>query len=93
MRFEWDDWKNESNRKKHGISFETATEVFYDPSFLQTEDRIVDGELRWHTIGHVAGFYLLLVVHTLVEDGEEVIRIISAREATVHERGKYEGDL
>jgi len=31
MRFEWDENKNRENRKKHGVSFEIAMEVFDDP--------------------------------------------------------------
>lgn len=31
IRFEWDPRKAESNRKKHGVSFEEARDSFYDP--------------------------------------------------------------
>jgi uncharacterized DUF497 family protein len=31
MRFVWDEAKDRSNRKKHGVSFETAIEAFLDP--------------------------------------------------------------
>ena len=31
MRFEWDPVKAESNAKKHGVAFEEAVSVFYDP--------------------------------------------------------------
>ena len=31
MRFEWDETKNRANRKNHGVSFEEAQTVFYDP--------------------------------------------------------------
>jgi len=55
-------------------------------------DWIEDGESRWRTIGEVNGKYLLLVVH-LLDEAEEMVRIISAREATPHERREYEGDL
>ena len=30
INFEWDENKNSINKKKHGISFEIAKEVFYD---------------------------------------------------------------
>lgn len=96
MRFEWDDRKNESNRIKHGIRFETATAAFDDPWFLMELDRTEDGEDRWHTLGEVNGRYLLLVVHLLGvddENDEEVVRIISARDATPQERRHYERSL
>jgi uncharacterized DUF497 family protein len=55
MRLEWDEAKNRSNLKKHGIDFETAALVFDDPYALSDLDRIIEGEERWQTIG-TAGF-------------------------------------
>jgi uncharacterized protein len=94
MYFTWDDSKSRSNRTKHGISFEVATLVFEDPHALSAIDRVVDGEERWHTIGRAGGIALVLVVHTWVEQsGNEVMRIISARKATLRERNLYEEAL
>ena len=90
MRFEWDDRKDASNRRKHGVSFDVAALAFLDPMHLTTHERDVDGEDRWRTVGEVHGKYLLVVAHTLAEEGEEVVRIISAREETTHERREYE---
>jgi|SRR5271154_4719922 len=93
MLFEWDDAKAETNRRKHGISFEIAKHVFADPDALVEQDRVEGGELRWQTIGTVDGVLLLLVAHS-VEFGEdeldETIRIISARRANRRERKRYE---
>jgi uncharacterized DUF497 family protein len=51
----------------------------------------VDEEERWHTIGLVGGIVIILVVHLVGEDnGEETIRIISARKATSGERRVYD---
>ncbi len=91
MRFEWDPAKSRSNRTKHkGLDFETAARVFNDPSVILIEDRIVEGEQRWHAIGAVSTA-VLVVVHAYCEDlyGEEIIRIISAREASQRERRIY----
>ena len=92
MRFEWDSKKNRINQTKHnGLDFETATRVFNDPNVVLIRDRIVDGEQRWQAIGAVSAA-LLLVVHVYREDdvnGEEIIRIISAREADQRERRIY----
>jgi uncharacterized DUF497 family protein len=88
VEFAWDERKNRSNQRKHGVSFETASLVFDDPNHLTRQDREVDGEPRWQTIGIVNGVYLLLVAHTVDED-EEVIRILSARKATRRERSIY----
>ena len=92
MRFEWDLEKNRRNQAKHdGLDFETAARVFNDRNLILAKDRVVEGEQRWHAIGSVSGA-VLLVVHTCYEDGEngeEVIRIISAREADQRERRIY----
>ena len=101
IRFEWDEAKNVSNRRKHGISFEEASQVFWDPLHVTVDDRVVDGEQRWQTLGlarrSAGALLLLLVAHTIREDLEpgtfiEVIRIISARKATPMERKSYEDE-
>jgi uncharacterized DUF497 family protein len=91
MRFEWDAEKNRSNQKKHGIDFETASRVFADPRLMLRKDRVIDGEQRWHGIGAVRKA-VLLVVHAYHQEdpnGEEIIRIISAREADQRECRVY----
>lgn len=89
--FVWDEKKSRRNLAKHRISFETAALVFDDPCSLSRFDRVQGGEERWHTLGSAGGVVILLVVHADVEiDGEEVIRIISARKATPQERRAYE---
>jgi uncharacterized DUF497 family protein len=80
------------NRRKHGISFETATKVFLDPNAIMRRAKRVDGEQRWQTIGCVGdGFLVVLVAHTLISgEGDELIRIISAPKTTPRERKIYE---
>ncbi len=91
MLFSWDEAKNQSNRLKHGLSFETAKHVFDDPLHLSRQDRAEGGEVRWQTLGMIEGIVLLLVAHTVSdENGIEHIRIISARQATRQERKIYE---
>ena len=89
IRFEWDEAKNLANRRKHGVSFEEASRVFLDPFYFSLYERIEDGEERWQTFGLVGGL-LLMAAHTVGEEGGagplEVIRIITAREATARER-------
>ncbi len=97
IRFEWDEAKNLSNQRKHGVSFEDASEVFRDPLFVCLKDRIQDGEQRWQTYGEVDGWLLLMVAHTVREENaggsvREVIRIISARYASRKERQRYEDE-
>ena len=93
MEFAWDEGKNRINKRKHGVSFETASLVFDDPHHLTRQDREVDSEPRWQTIGIVHGIHVLLVAHTVVartvNEYDEEIRIISARKATRSERSLY----
>ncbi len=89
MRFEWDEGKNRRNLAKHKVSFETASFVFEDPRALSIQDRVVEGEERWQTVGMVSGT-VLFVAHTYREQaGDQVIRLISARKAIAHERRAY----
>jgi uncharacterized DUF497 family protein len=93
VRFSWDEDKRQRNIRKHGIDFYTAAQVFDDPMQVTEQDREVDGEARWQTIGMVEGVLLLLVAHTIEDEDEEEIRIISAREAEPQERRRYEEDF
>lgn len=88
VEFTWDARKNRLNRRKHRISFETAIRVFDDPYHISAQDREVDGEERWQTIGMVGGLHILLVAHTLDEEAQ-VIHVLSARKATRRERSIY----
>jgi uncharacterized protein len=91
LRFTWDLAKAASNKQKHGVSFEVAARVFFDPFALSEQDRIEGGEYRWQTVGSVEGVLVLLVAHTVHDDDEsEVIHIISARRAERRERRRYE---
>ena len=84
--------KEHDNIKKHGLDFSFAAAVFADPLCVTLFDRVASGEERWHTIGAVGGgFKVLLVVHTFPErDNEEWVHVIGLREATRHERKRYE---
>lgn len=86
MRFVWDEAKDRSNRKKHGVSFKTAVQVFLDPLHLTREDRIVEGEQRWQTIGMIESALLVLVAYVVISEEDEVLRILSARRVTRRER-------
>ena len=68
MRLSWYEPKSRSNQRKHGISFDTAAQVFLDPLHLSRQDRIVEGEERWQTIGLVNGVLLILVAYTVVDE-------------------------
>ena len=89
ITFEWDENKNTINKTKHGISFEEAKTVFYDPSALVIDDPDhSDYEDRFIILGLSAKTNLLVVCHCYRND-DETIRIISARKATKSESGQY----
>lgn len=89
MQFEWDDAKDASNQHKHGINFELASLVFFDPLRIERYDgREHYGEDRWITIGLVDPT-LLYVVYTLRGQDDETIRLISARKANESEKRAY----
>lgn len=92
MRFEWDEKKNASNIEKHGVSFEEAREIFDDPLQLSILDhRFSYFEECWITIGKTVKAHILVIAHLYFDkEGKEIIRIISARPATKHERRQYE---
>jgi hypothetical protein len=85
--FEWDDAKAESNYRKHGVDFETATEAFADPFAIERVESSAarDGEERFLITG-MAASCLLTVVYTT---RRERIRLISARRATRREHDNY----
>jgi len=88
IQFEWDSHKADTDFQKHGLSFETACEAFFDP-FVQSADvEEVDEEFREAIIGMTIAWKLLYVVYTI--RNEEKFRIISARPVTRSERKNYE---
>ena len=88
QRFDWDPAKAAANLRKHGVSFEEAASVFFDPLAYTFDDPDHSlGERRFVTFGLSQAGHLLAVMHT--ERGR-VIRIISARRATRNERAIYE---
>ena len=88
MRFAWNEQKAASNLVKHGISFEEATTVFGDPlsnAFPDTDHSVE--ERRFVIIGASEQGRIPVVAHT--DDGE-LVRLISARDATPGDRKSYE---
>lgn len=89
MRFEWDEEKNRSNYRKHGIRFEEAQTAFFDDEAIVFDDPDhSDEENRFLLLGLSSMARVLVVVHCL-RGLDDVIRIISARRATKTERETY----
>jgi len=87
--FEWDQEKNVSNQKKHGISFEEARTVFSDDfARLIADPEHSEEKERFILLGESIESNLLIVCHCIRD--EESVRIISARKADKKERRTYE---
>ena len=84
----WHSRKNKTNQTKHGISFEEASEVFFDTLAVTVADEEHSWyERRFVTIGQAKQGKLIVVFHT---ETETEIRIFSARKPTKPERLNYE---
>lgn len=88
MRLGWNASKAAANLRKHGVSFDEAASVFFDPLSATGDDpdHSLD-EKRFVTFGMSSSGRLLAVAHT---EQDDAIRIITARIATRVERKLYE---
>jgi uncharacterized DUF497 family protein len=94
MRLTWRREKENSNVRKHGLDFSLAERVFADLLAETALDGVVNGEERWCTIGAatVGGWFkVVVIVHTYPNPNDDTwVHVISLREATAHERRRYE---
>jgi len=90
--FEWDEAKDLSNQRKHGLSFSEVKELFesgaeyleiFDEDHSETEDRFI-------AIGPIKRG-LVVVVYT--EPEEDLVRIIGARPANKREQDLYRSHM
>jgi hypothetical protein len=92
FQFEWDEVKADANARKHGVTFELASTVFYDPRLLTVADlEHSETEERWFSVGCAGNGVVLSVVY-LWSDADPAatkIRLISVRRATQAESGQY----
>lgn len=92
MKFEWDEEKEKINIEKHGIDFRTAVQVFLDENRIEFfDERHSIFEERYITIG-IAGKKMLIITLVYTERSD-VIRVISARQATKKERKTYQDGI
>ena len=87
IEFEWESLKADANLRKHGVSFQNACEVFFDPFLHTVETEVRAKEFRENVIGLTEKWRLLRVTYVL---RDPVIRIISARPTTRLETRAYE---
>ena len=89
IRFQWHGFKAEENLRKHGVSFLQAISIWSDVLAVEYSDLAIIDEPRYIRRGFDMDHQLLLVVYT-ERLGGNVIRIISARLATLKERKDHE---
>ncbi len=92
LNFTWDDNKAELNERKHEIAFSAAACVFADTEAVVEFDSLdaKTDEERFHIIGMaLQGLVFVVYVERVTVEGEDVLRIISARRAVKKEVNKY----
>jgi len=87
MIFKWDEAKNCSNVRKHGLDFADAEEMFRGMLIAEPDTRQDYGEKRWRGIGTIRGRTTVVI---FTELAPETVRIISLRRAHHEEREEYE---
>jgi uncharacterized protein len=79
MIFEWDEAKNRSNIRKHGLDFVDAEEMFCGVLIVEPDKREDYGEKRWRGIGAIRGRLAAVV---FIEPAPGAVRIISEKGAS-----------
>ena len=85
MNFEFDLKKSDSNRKKHGIDFIEAQELWNDLDLLEIPAKTID-EARFLVIGRIDDKHWT----GIITYRKDIIRIISVRRARNEEIELYE---
>jgi uncharacterized protein len=86
ITFEWDEIKNQTNIKRHGIDFHDAALVFEQPMLISPDDRKDYGERRFVGLGLL---FEVVIVIVFTKRGDAV-RVISIRRANKNERKIYQ---
>lgn len=89
ISFEWDENKNQINRRKHGIDFEEAKTIFYDDNAILFDDPEHSVEEERFLILGISKYENLCIVSHCYRSDDNIIRIISARKATKNEVKTY----
>ena len=87
MIFEWNEAKNRSNIRKHGLDFAEAEEMFHGFILVRPDTSEDYGEERWIGIGMIR---VRVAFVAFTELSHDTVRIISLRKADHEERKEYE---
>jgi uncharacterized DUF497 family protein len=86
VQYEWDITKNNTNQRKHGLSFEQMRDFDW-PLTLLTNSQFIDLEERELWLGPISRNVVV------VERGDEKLRIISLRQATNQEISLWKREI
>jgi uncharacterized DUF497 family protein len=86
MDLEWDSAKDAVNRRKHGIGFRQAAEIFRGPIMVSEDSRRDYGERRLIALGEYDGD----VIRVVFTERDSTIRIITAWKASQYDRTAYQ---
>lgn len=88
MEFEWDEEKRLANIDKHGIDFLDARTIWRKPVLDPAALRLIGEEVRLTAVGLLGEDEIIVAV--VYTHRENILRLISARRATRHERKDYQ---
>lgn len=89
INFEWDENKNQINQRKHGIDFDEAKTIFYDDNAILFDDPEHSMEEERFLILGISKYENLCIVSHCYRSDDHIIRLISARKATINEIKTY----
>jgi uncharacterized DUF497 family protein len=58
--FEWEETRREQNIAQYGVDFVRAAVMFDNPVLEREDPRQFHGEKRFHALGHVEGFFMVV---------------------------------
>lgn len=87
MGFEYDPDKSAENKRKHGIDFEQAQQLWTDPQLVEVPARTTD-EPRWLLIGKIGEKHWSAIITRRSDN----IRLISVRRSRDEEVEIYESE-
>jgi uncharacterized DUF497 family protein len=91
--FEWDAGNERKSADRHGVSQSEAEQAFFNQPLLVLSDErhSTSSEQRFHALGRTEAGRRLQITFTLRRDST-FIRVISARDMSMKERGVYGKD-
>jgi uncharacterized protein len=90
MIYEWDNVKNRTNARKHGLDFADAEQALTGPCVTFVDDRFEYGEERLVSLGLLSG-HVVVIAHA--PRAEDKTQIISMRKANRREQEIYQERL